>query len=113
MLSFPVFAKLQPGLSPSYPRRPLPRDPLTPLFATHTDSTSCKSFSCHSYENTGGVVELFPLRNSPLAAHHFLVLSALHERRINARIAHFFAISSFLATLAFLVGGRGGIPAVI
>ena len=30
---------------------------------------------------------------------------ALRERKINARIAHFFAINPFLATLAFLVGG--------
>src|ERR1700674_209919 len=42
----------------------MPRDPLSLLFATHTDSTSCKSFLCHSYENTGGVYQLFPLWNS-------------------------------------------------
>ena len=38
------------------------------LFATLTDSASCKSFSCHSYENMGGVYELFPLWNSALAS---------------------------------------------
>jgi|ERR1700674_976615 len=31
-------------------------------------------------------------------------------RSRNARIAHFFAITPFLATLAFLVGGEGGYP---
>jgi hypothetical protein len=31
-----------------------------------TDSTSCKPFSCHSYENTGDTYRLFPLWNSPL-----------------------------------------------
>ena len=45
---------------------PRPRPALTPLFATLRDSTSCKSFTCHSYENTGGVYELFPFRNSCL-----------------------------------------------
>jgi|ERR1700674_156023 len=67
MLFFPVFAKLQPGLFPSTSSGRLPRDPLSLLFATLTDSTPCKSFLCHSYENTGGVVELFPLWNLPLA----------------------------------------------
>jgi hypothetical protein len=75
MLSSSVFAKLQPGLFPSFPCRRLPAvagllrlpavagDPLTLLFATHTDSTSCKSFLCHSYENSRGVYQLFPFWN--------------------------------------------------
>src|SRR5713101_3864792 len=29
--------------------------PVSPLPATLTDTPSCKSFACHSYENTGGV----------------------------------------------------------
>ena len=33
------------------------------LFATHTDLPSRKSFVCHSYENNGGVCQLFPKRN--------------------------------------------------
>src|ERR1700674_170392 len=108
MLSFPVFAKLQPGLFPFSSSRRLSRDPLSLLFATHTDSTSCKSFLCHSYENMGGVYQLFPLWNSRLFSRHFFAARALHERKINARIAHFFTITPFLATLAFLVGGEGG-----
>jgi hypothetical protein len=67
MLSLSVFAKLQPGLFPSFHLRRLPRRALSPLFATHTDSTSCKSFSCDSYENTGDTYRLFPLWNWPLA----------------------------------------------
>jgi hypothetical protein len=64
MLSFRVFAGYH---FDSSDRLPWPRPSLSPLFATHTDSTSCKSFTCHSYENTGGVYELFPFRNSTLA----------------------------------------------
>jgi len=56
----PVFAKLQRGVFPSSCCRRLSRARLSLLFATHTDSTSCKSFPCHSYENTGGVYQLFP-----------------------------------------------------
>src|SRR6267143_3594673 len=36
-----------------------------------------------------GFVLLFPLWNSPLATRHFLAHSAFHERKINARFAHF------------------------
>src|ERR1700674_3728304 len=103
MLFFPVFAKLQPGLFPSSLCGRMSRDPLSLLFATHTDSTSSKSFLCHSYKNTGDVCQLFPLWNPPLAT--FLRDSALHKRKNDARIAHFFATTPLLATLAFLVGG--------
>ncbi len=37
--------------------------PITSVFATLTDSAPCKSFTCHSYENMGGVYHLFPFRN--------------------------------------------------
>jgi hypothetical protein len=69
MLSFRVFAGYHFDSSGRLPR---PRPALTPLFATLTDSTSCKSFTCHSYENTGGVYELFPFRNPCLTirTHH-------------------------------------------
>jgi hypothetical protein len=39
-------------------------EPVSPLFATHTDSHSRKSFICHSYENMWGVHQLFRLWNS-------------------------------------------------
>ena len=35
---------------------------------TLPSSVSCKSFVCHSYENNRGVYQLFPFRNSALAA---------------------------------------------
>jgi hypothetical protein len=37
---------------------------LSLVFATLTDSTSRKSFTCHSYENSGGGTQFFPLWNS-------------------------------------------------
>src|SRR6266850_45484 len=39
--------------------------PLTPVFATLTDSSSPNSFICHLYENNRGVYQLFPKWNMP------------------------------------------------
>jgi hypothetical protein len=49
--------------------------PVSPLFATHTNPPSRKSFTCHSYENTGGVLGFFPFRNFALALESLLPLS--------------------------------------
>jgi len=38
---------------------------------TLPSSVSCKSFACHSYENTGGVGVFFPFWNSSLATRRF------------------------------------------
>jgi len=38
--------------------------PVSPLFATLTDTPSRKSFPCHSYENMGGVPALVPASKS-------------------------------------------------
>jgi len=45
----------------------------------------------------------YPLSISDSSAEH-----ALDKRKIDARFAHFFATTPFLATLAFSVGGGGG-----
>jgi hypothetical protein len=60
---------------------------LTPLFATLTNSGSCKSFTCHSYENTRGVWGFFPFWNSAailksaLARSHALFARSFHSFR--------------------------------
>jgi hypothetical protein len=56
---------------------PIERSPrmLSPLFATLTNSASCKSFTCHSYVNTGGVRRFFPFSNFALALESVLPLS--------------------------------------
>jgi hypothetical protein len=57
--------------------------------------TLADSFHCN-----GGV---YPLSISRSSAE-----GAFHKRKISARIAHFFTITPFPATLALLVGGGGG-----
>ena len=61
---------LRPSGAPTF-APPVPKHSkhasVTPLFATLTRSYSCKSFACHSYENTrdgganGAVTDAFPL----------------------------------------------------
>jgi hypothetical protein len=69
-LLFPLFP------SPTFPsqRRKARHTPHFSSFLfvplrTLSFSVSCNSFVCHSYENTGGIPQLFPFWNSPLAAH--------------------------------------------
>jgi hypothetical protein len=110
MLSFPVFAKLQP--------RPDPQVALSRLvqFSIPFIEALCFQTLTHS----------FPQRRShnPFPFNRFPTLSiatgvytpdldfplslAARERTKNARFAHLFAISPLLATLAFLVGEGGG-----
>jgi len=114
MLSFPVFAKLQPGLLPSSRCRRLPRDPLSLLFATHTDPRSCKSFSCHSYKNMGGVYELFPLWNSPLGRPPWRAIRpkplCAPRAQIERTNCALFRNNSFPCHTCLLHGGEGGTP---
>src|SRR5207245_1988004 len=57
---------------------------------TLPSSVSCNSFTCHSYENTGGVGVFFPIWNSS----HRLSISSLHDSPFPC-----FLPSHFLASL--------------
>jgi hypothetical protein len=58
-------------------------EPVSLLFAIHTNSPSRKSFICHSYENTGGVHQLFPKWNprNPSAPNSNLIRSSRTDRK--------------------------------
>jgi hypothetical protein len=51
-------------------------------------SVSCNSFVCHSYENTGGVPQLFPFWNSPLTSGTFRSTTVSTWRRSDLRRFH-------------------------
>jgi len=59
--------KFRPGQKHSFPlfhqSRITSHQSLTPLLATHANSSSRKSFVCHSYENNRGRYQLFPKWN--------------------------------------------------
>jgi hypothetical protein len=105
MLPFRMFAKLQPGLFHSFHLRRLPRCALSLLFAAHTDSTSCKSFSCHSYENTGDTYQLFPLWNSPPS----LLIYSFYFQRLPDSFAQWAAATPFLSILCRLFPLQWGV----
>jgi Zn-dependent protease len=87
-------------------------DRKTPLFSpfpfkclrTLPSSVSCKSCICHSYENTGGVYQLFPFWNSSLSTHHFPTCFSFHSFTICP--SH----NPFLFTFIQIAGVWGRIP---
>ncbi len=68
---------------------------------TLPSSVSCKSFACHSYENTWGVYPKFPVRNSLLTTRHWIREGAscyliAYGRPAGARTASFISLLTCL-----------------
>src|SRR5216684_7049603 len=77
-LAIMVKQALQTSHPPSCPHSVSPRLCGCCIFHspyTLPSSVSCKSFACHSYENTGGVGVFFPFWNSPLSMSAPIIMS--------------------------------------